>query len=967
MAIIEPESRDEDYDRRINALTAPKAQASTGTIIGNTFQRDNLVARGINQFNQPTFEPLDGYDPLPDLTPAELTYTDQFEDVKSPQELQFKRAQIKRHQDAQQLFAQASPGVQIAATLLANVADVDLFVPLGIVSKLNKAGRIAGGAALLGGAEFAKQRILQDGQPDRSDNDVLIDTLIAGAIGGFAGVFTNAVFTGTVSAKALDDTIIEQANLVKATPSGGSAGAARVDDVRPEDTIITNPIVRAINAFQTRTPFLRGVVSQPGPALLGSAIAASRKLSLQFVDSAVTVGNRLDGPVVGASLDNRVKQYDVYRAGYIQLVDVHRKDSKLSRVEFNKRAAIALRNGDIDSDNPAISAFAKAVREQIIVPVSKRAIDARVLPEDILSLKPRGAESYLTRLYNKKAIQANQEGFKALVVNHLRRGDDGSLTDDELRDAADDIMGKILGTSDDVNPVVTIAARRGPLKERTFNITDNEIQDFLVNDIGDVLAYFIRSTAPQIELARTFGEGTRLQDLVKLINDDATALVKANPGRSKAISDNAARDVQNLTALHARLTNTVGAHFNGYGGLHSAERALVNVRKVAGVQLLGSMTLGSLTDLARPMMSEGYMRTFGLLARGLTDGFKEVKMGREQAQAFGVALERALSRRANAFTQPTDVTNVSRTAFEQNLDLAQDAFYNSTGINFWNEKLKGFGGTLASTRILETVQQVADGSISNVNMKKLRRARIDARMANRIAAQSKHFHREGGTILASIDKWDDVEAANAFRNAVISDVDNIIVTPGPGDLPLWFDRPVINMAGQLKSHMFGAHQRVLLGAIDRADQNVLVGVAGLISLGMALTYAKDIARGKDPNKRKLESYVVEGVDRSGLLGIFIEGDNLLSKFAGTQSAASQLAGQPTRRFLRADRLDALSPASSVATKLGKDMTKLLDGDESSSVVKLTPLNNHIIWLGALTAADQAGIVDREDIEGSKKK
>ncbi|MGI9251309.1 MAG: hypothetical protein ACR2PR_08935 [Pseudohongiellaceae bacterium] len=960
---------DEEYDARVrSALTSGPGVSNFRVANQAAFLRDNNTLNIYNHAQEPTFTPEEGFDPTPELTTAELTYADQFEDVKSPQQLAFVRERLRRVREAEESLSNAPGSTQLAATLLANVADLDTFVPFTIISKLNR-GRAAAGALLLGGTETLGQIHLQSRQPDRSDEEVIINGLLAGAF-GFAG---GLVMGSRPLQGKLDDAVQEQASELNFASQGAprsSVGAQQADQLRPQDTVIGDPIARNFLRYTTanQTPFARELIQQPGPALLSSSLNASRKLSAALVDSAVYIGGDLKASTGGAAIETRIKGYAPIQAEFNTAARVFQKEAGMSFSEFNQAAAGAARRGDTHA-NPAVQKAAQYARTNILDPLAKAAKDAGLLPDDILNLNPKGAVSYLTRVYNKSAIIRNRPQWIQRLTDHFRRLDTaGEYSEADYADFAQNATESILNGTDQGIPIVKISAQRGALKERTFNIPDTDIEDFLNNDFSQIMEHYIRTVAPQIELARKFGAKTTLDDLLKQIDDEvAEAARTAGTGRpQEALARQAEIDKANVRAIYGRLTGTLGAFHNGYGGMNVPLRVAAGARKGASMMLLGGMVLGSLPDVARPMVEEGFLRTFRLLGRDMINGFQEIKMGTRQAQAFGTALDIQLSQRARAIADIGEPFTLQRNAFERGLDTAQNAFFKFTGINHWNTMMKGITGTLASTRILQTARRVAQGTATNADLKKLRRARIDPDMARRIAAQEQHWHREGGTITGAVENWTDIDAIDAFRNALISDVDKTIVTPGPGDVPLWFDRPYIGMIGQLKSFMFASHSKVLASGIEQRNADVLLGVATMVALGMATTHAKDILRDRQ-KPRELRSFVVEGVNRSGVLSMMVEADNLFGKFTGLPSGGTMLAGEVTSRFRRADTLETLAPAASVLTRTARAVGDAIGDSNPGRLVRATPLNNHVAWLAAVTAADEAGILDREIFEGPPRR
>src|SRR5690606_20424804 len=127
----------------------------------------------------------------------------------------------------------------------------------------------------------------------------------------------------------------------------------------------------------------------------------------------------------------------------------------------------------------------------------------------------------------------------------------------------------------------------------------------------------------------------------------------------------------------------------------------------------------------------------------------------------------------------------------------------------------------------------AQGAASPKEIRKLAAAGINADLAQRITAQfSKHGDTQSGVLLAKAAAWDDRLAREAFRSAVVRDVDRIIVTPGQ-DKPLWMSTELGKTIGQFKSFSVSSMQRTMLAGIQQRDAATLNGTLLMLALGAA--------------------------------------------------------------------------------------------------------------------------------------
>ncbi len=89
----------------------------------------------------------------------------------------------------------------------------------------------------------------------------------------------------------------------------------------------------------------------------------------------------------------------------------------MTRSEFNERVSAAMRRGDTDAD-PFVTKAAAEYRVSVFEPLKKAAIEAKLLPPDV---SVETAESYLTRMWNGRAISADEQGFKGMVMDWVRQ------------------------------------------------------------------------------------------------------------------------------------------------------------------------------------------------------------------------------------------------------------------------------------------------------------------------------------------------------------------------------------------------------------------------------------------------------------------------------------------------------------------------------------------------------------------
>ncbi len=236
---------------------------------------------------------------------------------------------------------------------------------------------------------------------------------------------------------------------------------------------------------------------------------------------------------------------------------------------------------------------------------------------------------------------------------------------------------------------------------------------------------------------------------------------------------------------------------------------------------------------------------------------------------MGIGLETVLHSRSRAIGDLVDSSSVT-TAVEAGMERITDAFGKLTLMDRFNDINKSMNGMLTSDGILS-------GAFSARRMAKLG---INDNMAARIRSEfEKHGEVIDGWHIGNFDKWDDQYVAGVFQSAVLKDVNNTIITPGIGDTPYgrvlqWGERYFsLNHSQRLHTTV-----RYLVGYRKELRNFIM-------ALHFRLLLAHWSMRLKKHRKGKMldwspEKLVLEGIDRSGILGPLMEYNNMAEKATG---------------------------------------------------------------------------------------
>ena len=503
---------------------------------------------------------------------------------------------------------------------------------------------------------------------------------------------------------------------------------------------------------------------------------------------------------------------------------------------------------------------------------------------------------------------------KANEFNKLRF--QSAATNEELKDTVEEIIDRITGlpggrlsydeATEGVSKMPQMAQKRGSAKARVYDIPDEMVEDFLVNDIHTLIDGHIRTAAPDIELMREFG--TLDFDVVKReLRDDYAKLINKAEKEGKStlkIQKQRDADIKDAKAMWEKLRGTysIPTDFDYMAPQNVTERTVLAWNYT---RLLGGMALSSLADSARHVMVHGMTRTMRDGIVPLISNFKGFKASVDDLREMAVGLDMALSTTARSRFGMDDYAPLSGKVdrFTQGLS---HRFGNWTLMNQWNTSQKSFAGVMTQNRMIKAITEWAGtGKIKQKEISNLASHGIDLEMSKRIAKQfNQHGTKDGNIWFADIRKWDDVDAKNTFSAAVRKQVDEIIVTPGL-DKPLWMSRPGWRLIGQFRSFTFGSMQRVTLAGLQQADAATLNGLIMAVGMGSMVYALKNKIAGY-PVSDDPAVWLSEGVDRAGVTGWFYDANNIVEKATlGTIGVNRLLGGPPMSRYASRNVTSAL--------------------------------------------------------------
>lgn len=645
-----------------------------------------------------------------------------------------------------------------------------------------------------------------------------------------------------------------------------------------------------------------------------------------------TGGGRFAAAKIG--LDDKIRgakqQVESYAAGDITLRGAAksaftRVDDALTEAQFNEQVGIAVARAGAH-EIPEVAEAAIFNAKHVFGDVFDEAVKVGLIDKSKVALNK--SKAYLHRVYLSEKIMAEPERWDDMVREQLtaairageaaeagRLKDIGKaateLTSEEIDKIVIGIRETITNSSVGRANYETISDMlkaelgvtvRGPLQDRTLGFIDDEILlsgGWLDTNIDTINRQYLRAVIPDVELHREFGS-VNLKDQLDLIELDWDTRIKNrfinDPKKAgetdevykkriakfkKEMDKEKKRDLDGIMAGRDLVRGTYKSSANPNS---LAIRTLEQMRNYNSIRLMGGAMISSMADLARASTVHGWKNAFGTGTALLKDGMQGIKMQADDARISGVFFEMLVDTRGNSMYEIAD--NFARgNAFERGLRSAVSTSMIANGLAPWNHAMKQWSHGVVSSKMLNTFVDFAKTGVAPTGRDLEAMLDLGISLEDAVAIAKKwkaHGASHRGVKIAQMGKWgNDAEATrlrNLFATAIAKDVDRVIITPGKLDKPLWMNKDIAKTILQFKSFAFAATNRALLSGLQNADQRTMNGWALAVALGMGVYASKQWLN--DRPMGSLDDFVINGIDRAGVLGILADGHNTIERFTG---------------------------------------------------------------------------------------
>jgi hypothetical protein len=672
--------------------------------------------------------------------------------------------------------------------------------------------------------------------------------------------------------------------------------------------------------------------------------------------------------------EERAARIEGARGGAVFETKIRDRGNVIADALSGKRAEIDELESKLTNEHASAAAVRAKIEEEIgkwegkSAAEAKSALKARDKYEAERAAKAaaKGEAAPTTRLTSADA--AIDRTVKRILESHR------DLSDPELRDLAQEITGRVLGTPDGRLPYDLAQGGpdlgyrpgggeppRGPLAAREFNIPDDMIKEFMENDIEHVVNAHLRTMVPDVLLTERFGD-TRMTEALKKIDEEYARLTDAAGSEKERTALGKERDaaLRDVAGIRDRIRGVYGQDV--FNSMRGAGRVAAAVKNLNVLTSMGMAAVSSLPDMAGAVFRFGLGTTFNdawaPFVSSLMGNRELTREAFRQFRAMGISIETVTSQRAHALSDIMDSYR-PQSRLERSLQWGADRFQLVNMLGPWTDIQKTIAATVASQEIFRAAEASAKGAASERQLRLLGESNIDQHMAVKIAEQyAASGNIVDGVHLPNTEAWTDTTARQAFEGAVGREVDIAVITPGQ-EKPLWLSNPVVSVLGQFKSFTAASTERILVANLQRRDAQVMQGLIASLGLGM-VSYKVNAMLGGQPTSDRPQDWIKEAISRGGVLGWFEEGNALASKMTrggvdiyrliGADKPLSRYAGRSVLDQMlgpTAGKIEALSKITGAAGTLEWNQS------DTSALRKITAFQN-VFYLRGLFNQVEAG-------------
>jgi hypothetical protein len=962
-------------DIDLNPVDAPDPNGPS--VLGAAFRTENPIGSYLSSYKVDEMTPFDPeYPPFEDIQGTHYEqYATRFTNARTAADVAGIKSQIDRELEDRRTL-DAAGGMGMLAQFGAAIASPTSLLPGGAIVKGAQGVKIGATALSVGTAAGVATSIdeaaLQATQETRTGTESAFaiggSVLLGGLLGAGVAKLTRPEFRA--ASTQLESNIEVQHEFTEGLRSIGAAENRNDLTLRREAVLSAVRKVPGLRSMVRTSPLLRTALSEIDETRRTAAALVESPYQYRINEQGQSVLNgdvsvetrindRTDNDLAKAigGLESSYREY--WADGQIGSVGtfvnpVTRRfasltgmTQKLTKSQFMDEVGKALRSGDKHPIGQVQNA-AERLRRDIFDKIKDEAIELGIFDE---GLQIKNADSYFTRVYNKKKIMDNlnngsDEDLMVVLRNEFmnrrsiaqKRLENAEIQSDlekaredmsadefyasasdlEIEDAVLDTVRSITGLADGQHSYQ--ASLSSPTRARVLDIDDDVLAPWLEQNAEVVMNHYFRSMVPDLEITRTFGDVNMTRQIDEIKRAGAVQMGKAgNAKQKRKISKEIAENIRDLEAMRDRMRGNYGMPSDPTSGWVFGGRF---ARTLSYTGYLGGMTLAAIPDVAGVIGRAGIDGVFGASADLVTKPSRLFTGAKDMAD-IGAAAEWHLQTRAMAISEIFDPHGAGSRG-ERALGQTAAAFSKATFMSQWNVGWKSIGGAATASTMAKAADAVRAGSATPKQLRMLSANGIEPWQAERIAQQLDQFGDKNGHMWLPRGKdWTDQEAFLAFRRAMSREFRMMVVTPGQ-DKPLAFSNEFGKFFFQFKSFGFSAYERILIAGLQKADADVFMQFSAALMLGGLVSNIKADMGGYD--RKEGAAYWEDALDRSGLAGWLFEPYGMANAaLAGRLSPT----GEVVSRFqARSATQGALGPSVDMIAGIMEGTSAISRGDAS---------------------------------------
>jgi hypothetical protein len=504
-------------------------------------------------------------------------------------------------------------------------------------------------------------------------------------------------------------------------------------------------------------------------------------------------------------------------------------------------------------------------------------------------------EPWYHRIWDKSKGATDREQLTRLIAKWFERDNpDGARQRAEL--AVDNIL------NEDVEIAGTGTAGMSALRQRTLNMPNSwyiedpdfgtiKVADFIDKRMLSVAENYVKKSGVQIESAKMFGPGglrneqaQQREYLIERYWDPASPADK--PGIMARIDE--------LEGQQQIAYRSVAGTLRTTDPTRVSNRVVRVMKDLATLGVMGKVAFASIAEIVRPGMVNGFATQFNVILTRYLGDLEKIRGNVELNELTGELFDLASKmHHVQAVTIQDGEPSLGGTWFEQLIHDQVPNLYKISGLTSLTTWQKTMTGLAAQHSVME--QAIAVGEALRAGrapdqkmLLRLNAMGIGPRDALLLSQMPVERYQGGRLILPDIDNWKGLgangrRAREVLLNGIHAEMRRTVITPSVGDRSTVFngvwtrggkvvaENDIMTIPMQFLSYGMGAHNGLLISALQGRDRTLVMGMFSLLLMGMFANWLKTDS--KVWQAKTLDQLVSDGFDSSGIGGFWFSNLN----------------------------------------------------------------------------------------------